>query len=125
MLTADASGVARASFPEGLPSRLIVFAGNAWAFAEVGGKDDVTVRFTPTGAMTIRSETLTGEPQILSARMGDLSWMLERVGTFLTLAPDAPLVIHGLPAGMYEVRVGTDAATVTINADSTATVDLR
>ena len=125
IMTADANGVARSSFPEGRPGRVIVFADNEWAFGDVGESDDVTLRFERTGAMTIRSKTITGEPQILSARAGDLSWMLERLGTFLTLAPDAPLVIHGLPVGTYEVRIGADVATVAITAGSNATVDLR
>lgn len=125
IMTADANGVARSSFPEGRPAQVIVFADNEWAFGDVRDSDDVTVRFERTGAMTIRSKTISGEPQILSARAGDLSWMLERLGTFLTVAPDAPLVIHGLPAGMYEVRIGADVATVSVTPGSNAAVDLR
>ncbi len=132
-LTADANGVARAAFPEGLRdgARIIVFAENAWAFGELrrtgdeGDPQSVTIRFVPTGALEIRSKTISGAPQILSARAGDLSWMLERIGTFLSLEPDSPLVVHGLPPGMYEVRLGADSAPMSITAGKTATIDLR
>jgi hypothetical protein len=132
-LTADANGVARTTFSEGLRdgARIIVFAGNAWAFGELhrsgdeGDPQNAIIRFVPTGALRIRSKTLSGEPQILSSRAGDLSWMLERIGTFLSLEPESPLVVYGLPPGMYEVRLGADSAPVSITAGNTATVDLR
>jgi hypothetical protein len=132
-LTADANGEARGAFPQGLRdgAPIIVFAESAWAFGELrrsGDEDDpqsVTIRFVPPGALRIRSKTISGAPQILSARAGDLSWMLERIGTFLSIEPDSPLVVHGLPPGMYEVRLGADSAPVSITAGNTAAVDLR
>lgn len=132
ILTADANGVARGAFPEGLPegARLIAFADNTWAFTRLrrsGGENDpqsTTVRFGATGALMIRSRTVSGEPSLLSSGAGDLSWMLMRIGTDLSVSPDAPAVVHGLPPGLYEVRLGASAATASVRAGSTATVDL-
>lgn len=124
ILTTDGSGIARASYPEGRPKRVIVFANNEWAIADAAGEHEIVVRFATTGAMKIRSRTASGEAQVISMRGGDLSWMLERVGQFLSLGPDTPLVIRGLPPGRYEVRVGAAAAAVSVTTGSTATVDL-
>jgi hypothetical protein len=51
--------------------------------------------------------------------------MLGRLGSFVTLSPEAPVVIQGLPPGMYEVRLGEESGMVAVTAGSTATVDLR
>ncbi|HYC91780.1 MAG TPA: carboxypeptidase regulatory-like domain-containing protein [Thermoanaerobaculia bacterium] len=133
-LTADANGVADVTFPEGLPdgARLVAYAGNAWAFARfrrAGGEGEpqnATIRFARTGTLKVRSKTVSGAPALLASwAPGDLGWMLGRIGTFLSLSPEAPLEIHGLPAGMYEVRIGADAATAAVTAGSTAAIDLR
>lgn len=52
-------------------------------------------------------------------------WMLARIGSFLSLSPESPVLINGLPPGMYEVRLGSESATAAVTAGSTATVDLR
>jgi protocatechuate 3,4-dioxygenase beta subunit len=131
-ITADANGVATTSMAEGLPevARLVAYAENAWAFGEVrrandAASQDAVVRFASTGALRIRSRTLAGSPVLLSARVpGDLAWMLARIGSFLSVGPDSPLVIQGLPVGVYEVRLGSAAATVSVTPGSTATAEL-
>lgn len=133
-VTADANGVATTGIDEGLPevARLVAFAANAWAFgehrrpADAEGPQTAVVRFTRTGALRIRSETASGAPVLLSPRVpGDLAWMLGRIGSFLSVAPQHPLVVQGLPTGTYEVVVGTSRAIAQVTAGSTSTVDLR
>lgn len=134
-VTADANGVAMTSVAEGMPevARLVAYAENAWAFGELRRPDhggaapqSAVVRFVRTGALRIRSRTISGAPVLLSPRVpGDLAWMLTRIGSFLSLEPESPLVIHGLPAGTYEVWVGSERMVASVTAGSTATVDLR
>jgi hypothetical protein len=55
---------------------------------------------------------------------GDLAWMLGRIGSFLSVAPQEPLIVDGLPAGTYEIVVGSSRAFAQVTAGSTATADL-
>ncbi|MDP9360087.1 MAG: carboxypeptidase-like regulatory domain-containing protein [Acidobacteriota bacterium] len=132
-VTADANGVATTSVAEGLPelTRLVAFAGGSWAFGEFRHEADdpgpyqADVRFTSTGALRIRSATVSGTPVLLAPQVpGDLAWMLARIGTFVSVAPQSPLVVNGLPAGTYEVRVGSEQMVGSVTAGSTATIDL-
>jgi hypothetical protein len=132
-ITADANGVATASVAEGLPeiTRLVAFAGGSWAFGEFRhGADDAgpyqaDIRFTKTGSLRVRSATVSGTPVLLAPRVpGDFAWMLARIGTFVSVAPQSPLVISGLPAGTYAVRVGSQQMAASVTAGSTATIDL-
>jgi hypothetical protein len=132
-VTTDASGVATAAIDEGLPevARLVAFADNAWAFGEhrpapdAEGPQTAVVRFARTGALRVRSKTAEGALVLLSPRVpGDLAWMLGRIGSFLSVAPQQPLVISGLPAGTYEVVAGASRAIAQVTAGATATVDL-
>ena len=133
-VTADANGVATMTVAEGLPetARIVAYAENAWAFGEFKRSDDdaasqsAVVRFARTGALRIRSRTVVGEPVLRSPRVpGDLAWMFARIGSFLSVEPESPLVIHGLPAGIYEVWVGSERMVAAVTAGSTVTVDLR
>ncbi len=132
ILTADANGVARGSFPAGLPAMagVVAFAGGSWAFAQLppagveGGSREATIRIGPTGTLSIVSRTFRGEVAVGSSRAGDLSWMLARLGGVVAVAPDAPLVIGGLPSGAYEVRAGGTLVPVSISAGRTTSVQL-
>lgn len=132
ILTADGRGIARATFPEGLPegARLAAYAGGSWAFdrlRRVGGDADPqqgTLRMTPPALLTVRSRSLSGSVRIVSSQSGDLTWMLERVGTPLTVGPESVLVVPGLPGGTYEVSLANQAVTVSLTSGSTATATL-
>lgn len=132
-LTADEKGIATAPFPEGLSdgARIVAFADNTWAFGQLrrsGDEDNLqnaTIRFVSTGALKIQSEKLSGAPAILSSKAGDLSWLLARIGLFLSVSPDLPVVVHGLPPGGYEIRLGSNRVAAAVTAGSTTTVDLR
>lgn len=130
-VTADATGIATTAMGEGAPevARLVAYADNTWGFGEFIRPDaaphTAVVRFARTGALRIRSRTISGAPVLLSPRApGDLAWMFARIGVFLAVAPESPLVISGLPAGTYEVRVGLERAAASVTAGSTATADL-
>lgn len=132
ILTADAHGIARGAFPAGLPegARIIAFADNAWAFEQLrrsgdeGDPQNMSIRFASTGALRIRSRTSSGAPTVFSQRTGDLTWMLARVGYPVAVTPDVPLVIHGLPPGLYDVRLASSAVTASVSVGSTVTADL-
>jgi hypothetical protein len=50
--------------------------------------------------------------------------MLERVGIPLTVGPESPLVVPGLPGGTYEVSLANQTVTVSLPASSSATATL-
>jgi hypothetical protein len=132
-VTADANGLATTSVAEGLPelTRLVAFAGGSWAFGEFrheiddAGPYQAHLRFTRTGNLRIRSAKVSGTPVLLAPQVpGDFAWMLARIGTFISVAPQSPLVLNGLPAGTYVVRVGSQQMAGAVTAGSTATIDL-
>lgn len=131
-LIADASGVATTSVAEGLPlvTRLAAFAGNRWAFSDIrpaAGEAPrrATVRFERTGDLTIRSRTVSGSPQLFSARSpADVAWMYSRLGSFISLTPESPVVVRGVPPGTYEIHVLGHRAVASIVAGSNVTIDL-
>lgn len=50
--------------------------------------------------------------------------MLTRIGSFVTVGPDSPLVIAGVPPATYHLSLGLASAAVSVTAGSVATVDL-
>ncbi len=131
ILTADRRGIATGSFSGDMPdvARLVAFAGDAWAFGELrrtaeAGPRSGNIRFQETGILEMRSRTLAGSPSILSSRAGDLTWMMGRVGYHLSVAPDAPVVVRGLPEGTYIVRLGAAEAMVSVARTKPAVVEL-
>jgi len=132
ILTADGNGHARGAFPLGLPdgARIVVYSGNEWAFGalrrtgEEGSLQKTTIRFERTGSLQIESRESSGEPALVSSQVGDIAWMLARVGYALEVRPGAATIIHGLPKGLYEVRLGSAAAVVSVTPGSRANVKL-
>lgn len=128
--TTDASGMARTSFPGGIPEqgRLAAFAQNVWVFAEMrctaGQRCQATLRGEETGALRIDADA-GGVPQIVSPVAGNLSWMMARLGMQPVHTPGAPTVIAGLPPGSYQVSLGAAVRTVVVTAGETTAVDLR
>ena len=132
-ITADTNGIATTTTAEGIgeAARLVAFAENTWAFGEARRASDASgeqwaeVRFGRTGALRIISKSVSGSPVVSSPRVpGDLAWMLARLGSFVSVAPERPLVIHGLPAGVYEVALGSERLAASVSAGSVVTVEL-
>ena len=121
VLTADGSGTAAVSFPEGLPERVrfAAWVGDRWSLGEwasgTAARDDgVVLRAGSDGATLKITAKSAGVPIVESGSSWNISWLMTLLGARPAVAANAPAVIAGIPAGQYRIVLGSDVRVVTV-----------
>ncbi|OQC41410.1 MAG: hypothetical protein BWX64_00912 [Acidobacteria bacterium ADurb.Bin051] len=131
ILTTDATGQATAEPSPPLPERVRVAAttGGGWSFGswvpwrEARGGLRATLGDARL-LVRLEEEGSGGVPRLLAPGGWDLGLLVQLLGTPLRLAPDAPLLLAGLPAGSYRIELGAAAATVDLAAEEIVEITL-
>jgi len=131
ILTTDATGQATAELSPPLPERVRVAAttGGGWSFGswvpwrEARGGLRATLGDARL-LVRLEEEGSGGVPRLLAPGGWDLGLLVQLLGTPLRLAPDAPLLLAGLPAGSYRIELGAAAATVDLAAEEIVEITL-
>jgi hypothetical protein len=113
--------------------RAAAFAAGIWALGEwqdrpaaLEGINVVFEQSSPEEAGTLRMEAAepSSRPRVVAATGWDLTLLLARLGRRLETVGDDVLLLRGLPAGAYEVSLGSRFQRLTIGAGEVGEVDL-
>jgi carboxypeptidase family protein len=127
-LTTDSAGEAEAVFAAGRPAnvRLAAFHRGTWTFGAGDPQSKVQLlRAGPTGAVTVNVDRAAEVPRLLTSSSADIVAMCARLGIPISLSPQTPLVIAGLPAGRYTLAIGGDSRVVDVRARETVEVRIH
>ncbi|MCZ7652199.1 MAG: carboxypeptidase-like regulatory domain-containing protein [Thermoanaerobaculia bacterium] len=129
ILTADRTGVATAEISPPLPESVRVAAttGAAWSFSGWVLWRDARAGISAvlgSARLLVRVEEGGGVPRLLAPGGWDLGLLALQLGAPLRLAPDAPLLLAGLPAGSYRIELGGAAAAVDLAEGDVAEIEL-
>lgn len=132
LATAVADGTASFEMLPPIPSRVRVAAsaGGRWVFGPWVGSSTAmqeisTLDVRPSGTLLMQSEGVRGNVVVTTQDGWRVDRLLQWLGAFLQLAPDAPAIVPGLPAGTYDVAVGALRKNVAVRANETTETDWK
>jgi hypothetical protein len=122
IVNVDANGNAELRFQEPLPSQVRIAAAvngafllGDWTSFDAALGNGLALEPRATGTLHVRSKERSGSVSIAGA-----GWRVDRLlqwlGAFPTVAPDAPLTLQ-LPPGTYEVTLGNQTRVVAVERD--------
>ncbi|MCL4837245.1 MAG: carboxypeptidase regulatory-like domain-containing protein [Thermoanaerobaculia bacterium] len=129
ILTADRTGVATAEISPPLPESVRVAAttGAGWSFSGWVPWREARAGISAvlgSARLLVRVAEGGGVPRLLAPGGWDLGLLALQLGAPLRLAPDAPLLLAGLPAGSYRIELGGAAAAVDLAEGDVAEIEL-
>lgn len=129
ILTADRTGTAVAEISPPLPESVRVAAttGAAWAFSGWIPWREARAGISAvlgSARLLVRVEEGGGVPRLLAPGGWDLGLLALQLGAPLRLAPDAPLLLAGLPAGSYRIELGGATAAFDLAEGEVAEIEL-
>lgn len=122
----DPSSTATFSFQAEAPPaiRAAADAEGMWALGDWISRDNLpdplVLRLTQPGSVAITTQGPAGAVSLVRSDGWNLSSLLMRVGSRLTVAPSQPLRVEGLPAGEYSVSIGAIQRAVTVKGGEVA-----
>jgi hypothetical protein len=128
LATASADGTASIEFLPPAPTRVraAASAGGRWVFGPwTGVKDTIVLDVRPTGTIVLQSDGARGNVGVTTQDGWRVDRLLQWIGAFVQLAPDAPSLIAGLPAGTYDVVVGNERKSVIVRANETTETEWK
>lgn len=131
IVSTDGSGRAAATFTGQLPKRVraAVTSGAGWAFGDwtpwEEARRGLVLALNSGGGLELASRTASGSPRILSPAGWDVSRLLRIMSAPPHVAPDAPLLLSGLPAGSYTVSLNGASTAVSVREGEQARAHLE
>ncbi len=120
ILSTATDGSAQAVVEAPLPKRVraAAYAGGVWGFGTWAtwpeAATGLAVALSGGGALSIRSDRLSGLPVVAQGKGWDVSWLLRQLGEPLQISSEKPLAIGGLPEGRYDVSLGSARISVEV-----------
>jgi len=127
LLVTSSDGRALVGLEAPLPARVRAgtFANGAIALGDWTSLDQarqgLALQLGETGGLEVQSASGKGSVRILSASGWDLSWMMRLLGVSTEIAPANPLRLDGVPAGVYDVVLGSSEVRANVAQGSSGT----
>ena len=121
LLTTAADGKATVTLEAPLPIRVRVaalasgrWALGPWVSREAAGRGLAPLAAGGSSSLRVQSREKRGAPRILHETGWDLAWMLRLLSSPLSLSPEQPVQVTGLPPGRYAISLAGASTTVQV-----------